>query len=117
MSNSNWTTSIQLETQEKFSKLIQNLHCNMWYATQQYDITIKKLKANSEFSEYILYHKFKNYLFGEVYANDLNKAYVTLVFLKKDKLILKNKYKPVSILPSVSKIYERCIIWSNKRQF
>ena len=46
MSNSNYTFSFKFETQEKFSKLIQNLNCNK--ATQQYDIPIKIFKKNSE---------------------------------------------------------------------
>ena len=45
-SNSNYTFSFIFETQEKFSKLMQNLSCNK--ATQQYDIPIKILKENSE---------------------------------------------------------------------
>ena len=39
MSNSNCTFSFKFETQEKFSKLIQNLNCDK--ATQQNDIPIK----------------------------------------------------------------------------
>ena len=46
MSKSNYTFSFKFETQEKFSKLIQNLDCNK--AAQQYDIPIKILKKNSE---------------------------------------------------------------------
>ena len=46
MNNSNDIFSFKFETQEKFSKLIQNLNCNK--ATQQYDIPIKILKENSE---------------------------------------------------------------------
>ena len=42
------TSIIKFETQEKFSKLIQNLNCNK--ATQQYDIPIKILKENSKIS-------------------------------------------------------------------
>ena len=52
----NYTFSFKFETQEKFSKLIQNLNCNA--ATQQCDIPIKILKENSEIFSYILYHNF-----------------------------------------------------------
>ena len=38
----------------------------------------------------------------------LKKADITPVY-KEDEKFLKNNYRPVSILPSVSKIYERCI--------
>ena len=106
MSNSNCTFSFKFETQKKFWKLIQNLNCNK--ATHQYDIPIKILTENSEIFSHILYHNFNNSLFSKVYPNSLKKAHITPVF-KKDKKFLKNNYRPVSIVASVSKIYERCI--------
>ena len=81
MSNSNCTFSSKFETQDKFSKLIQNLICNK--ATQQYDIPIKVLKENSEIFSDILYHNFNNSLFSKVFPNSLKKANITPVF-KKD---------------------------------
>ena len=100
MSNSNCTFSFKFETQEKFSKLIQNLNCNK--ATQQYDIPIKILKENSEIFSYILYHNFNNSLFSKVFPNSLKKADITPIF-KKDEKFWQNNYRPVSILPSVFK--------------
>ena len=107
MNNSNCTFSFKFETQEKFSKLIQDLNWNK--ATQKYDISIKILKKNSEILSYILYHNFNfnNSLFSKVFPNNLKKADITPVF-KKDEQFLKNNYRSVSILPSVSKIYEHC---------
>ena len=75
MNNSNYTFSFKFETQEKFSKLIQNLSCNK--ATQQYDIPIKILKENSEIFSYILCHNFNNYLFSKVFPSSLKKADIT----------------------------------------
>ena len=106
MNNSNYTFSFKFETQEKFSKLIQNLSCNK--ATQQYDIPIKILKENSEIFSYILCNNFNNSLFSKVFTSSLKKADITPVY-KKDERFLKNNYTPVSILPSVTKIYESCI--------
>ena len=106
MNNSNYTFSFKFESQEKFSKLMQNFNCNK--ATQQYNISIKILKENSEIFSYILYHNFNNSLFNEVFPNSLKKADITPVFKKEEKF-LKNNYRPVSILPNVSKIYEHCI--------
>ena len=106
MNNSNYIFSFKFETQEKFSKLIQNLNCNK--ATQQYDIPIKILKENSEIFSYILCHNFNNSLLSKVFPNNLKKADIRPVF-RKDEKSLKNNYRPVSIPPSVSKIYERCI--------
>ena len=92
--------------QQKFSKPIQNLNCNK--AAQQYDIPIKTLKGNSEIFLCILCYNFNHSQFSKVFSNSLKKADITTVF-KKDKKFLKNNYRPISILPSVSKIYESCI--------
>ena len=75
---------------------------------QQYDIPIKILKQNSDIFSYILCHNFNNSLFSKVFPSSLKKADITPVYKKGEKF-LKNNYRPVSILPSVSKIYERCI--------
>ena len=106
MNNSNYTFSFKFETQEKFSKLIQNLNCNK--ATQQFDIPIKILKENGEIFSYILCHNFNNSLFSKVFPSSLKKADITPVFKKDDKF-LKNNYRPIGVLPSVSNIYEGCI--------
>ena len=106
MNNSNYTFSFKFETQEKFSNLIQNLSCNK--ATQRYDIPIKILKENSETFSYILCHNFNNSLFSKVFPSSLKKADITPVH-KKDEKFLKNNYRSVSFLLSVSNIYERCI--------
>ena len=78
MNNSNYTFSFKFETQEKFSKLIQNLNCNK--ATQQCDIPIKILRENSEMFSYILCHNFNNSLFRKVFPSSLKKADVTPVY-------------------------------------
>ena len=52
MNNSNYTFSFKSETQENFSKPIQNLSCNK--AAQQYDIPIKISKKNSAIFSYIM---------------------------------------------------------------
>ena len=56
----------------------------------------------------MLWNNFTNSLFSEVFPSSLKKADVTPVF-KKDETFLKSNYRPVSILPSISKIYELCI--------
>ena len=85
---------------------MQNLSCNK--ATQQYDIPIKILKENSEIFPWILCRNFNNSLFSKVFPDSLKKVETTPVF-KKDEKCLKNNYRLVSILPSVSKIYESCM--------
>ena len=83
MNNSNYTFSFKFETQEKFSKLIQNLSCNK--ATQQYDIPIKILKENSEIFSYILCRNFNNSLFSKVFPSSLKKADITPIYKKDEK--------------------------------
>ena len=74
------------------------------------DIPIEILKENSEIFSYILYHNFKNSLYSKVFPSSLKKADITPVY-KKDKKFLKNNCRPVSTLPSVSKIYKHCIYY------
>ena len=111
MNNSNYTFCFKFETQEKFSKLMQNLNFNK--AMQQYHIPTKTLQGNSEISSYILFHKFNNSLFSIVFPSSLKKADITPIY-KKDEKFLRNNYRPVSILPSVSKIY-KIAMWISKR--
>ena len=105
MNNSNYTFSFKFETQEKFSKLIQNPNCNK--ATHLPDISIKILKKNREIFSYILCHNFNNYLFSKVFPSTLKNADRTPIY-KKDEKVLKN-YRSVSILSIVSKVFELCI--------
>ena len=88
MNNSNYTFSFKFETQENFSKLIQNLKCNK--ATQQYDIRFQILKENSGIISYILCHNFSNSLFSKVSLNSLKKADITPVFKKEGKFVKNN---------------------------
>ena len=49
-----------------------------------------------------------NSLFSTKFPKYLKKADITPVF-KKDEKFLETNYRPVSVLPTVSKIYERCL--------
>ena len=98
--------SFKYEDRKKFFTEIQNL--NSRKASQQNDIPVKMLKGNSDISSYILHHNFNNSLFSNEFPKYLKKADITPVF-KKDEKFVKTKYRPVSILPTVSKIYERCL--------
>ena len=59
------------------------------------------------FSEFIL-HNFNNLIFDATFPSELRKADVIPVFKKKDRKNVEN-YRPASILPNLSKIYERCL--------
>ena len=88
--------------------LTESQNLNSRKASQQNNIPIKILKENSDICYYILHHNFSNSLFSNKFPKYLKKAPITPVF-KKDGQFLKTNYRPVSILQTVSKIYERCL--------
>ena len=94
------------EDRKKFLTEIENL--NSRKASQQNDIPVKILKGNSDICSYILHHNSNNSLFSNKFPKYLKKADINPVF-KKDEKFLKTNYRPVSILPTVSKNYERCL--------
>ena len=71
-------------------------------------IPTKILKENSEvFARY--FHKNINFCIeNSIFPSDLKVADVIPVFKKKSKTS-KDNYRPISILPNISKIYERCL--------
>ena len=77
-------------------------------ATQQNDILTKILKKNSEvFARY--FHKNINCCIeNSILPSDLKVADVIPAFKKKSKTS-KGNYRPISILPNISKICERCL--------
>ena len=77
-------------------------------AIQQNYIPTKILKENSEmFARY--FHKNINFCIeNSIFPSDLKVADVTPAFKKKSKTS-KDNYRPISILPNISKIYERCL--------
>ena len=87
--------SFKYEERKKFLTEIQNLNS-------------RKAGIDSDICFYILHHNFNNSLFSNKFPKYLKKADITSVF-KKDKKYLKTNYRPVSLLPTVSKIYERCL--------
>ena len=74
--------------------------------TQQNNIPTKILKENSEvLTRY--FHRNRNFCMeNSIFSSDLKVANVTPAFKKKSKTS-KDNYRPISILPNISKIYER----------
>ena len=69
---------------------------------------MKIIKDNIDiFSEFI-FHNFNNSIFDAIFPSELKNADVIPVFKKKDRNNVED-YRPVSILPNLSKIYERCL--------
>ena len=98
--------SFNFETKNKILAEIHNLDKKKAY--QESDIPVKIIKDNINiFSQFIL-HNFNNSLFDADFPSELKKADMIPVFFKKDQKNVEN-YRPVSILPNFSKIYERCL--------
>ena len=88
--------------------LRKTTNLNVSEASQQRDVSTKKLIENSE---YFLLHFYKNInhcLEQSLFPHDLKLADAAPVYKKKFKAS-KNNYRPVSILSNTSKKYERCV--------
>ena len=92
---------------DEVKKEIMNLdHTN---ASQENDIPVKLLKANADIICGIIVTDFNNNLIVKgLFPESLKTANVTPVY-KKDSRTDKTNYRPVSILPNLSKVYEQLI--------
>ena len=77
-------------------------------STQSTDIPTKIIKENREFFADYLLSCFNNSISNSHFPTILKNAEVTPIF-KKGSKNLKENYRPVSILPNISKIFERPI--------
>ena len=64
------------------------------------------MKENIDIISYVLCHNFSNFLFDSLFPNKLTETNITPAYKKEEKCLKENS-QPVSILPNVSKIYER----------
>ena len=77
-------------------------------STQLEDIPFKIIKDNTYIFTNFILHSFDKCIVDGKFPDQLKKDDVSPVF-KKGNLNDKTNYQPVSILPSLSKIYERLI--------
>ena len=89
------------------SKTINNLDTSK--ATQQGDIPTKIIKDNISAS-------FNNAVNKGVFPNELKQAHIKPIY-KKESRNEKENYTPISILPNLSKIFERCVYDQLKDHF
>ena len=75
---------------------------------QECDIPVKIIKENLDIFSNFVYNKFNNSLFSPNFPSNLKNANLTPIFKKKDRANVEN-YRPVSNLPNLSKVYERCM--------
>ena len=87
-------------------------------ACQEHHIPVKFIKSNKDlFSHFkyhnFKYHNFKYHNFNSSFSNfpsNLKAADILQTHKKKDKSEIEN-YRPISTLPTLSKIYERCMYY------
>ena len=77
-------------------------------AIQEADLPAKLLKDNKYFFAAYIAKYFNDSLESAMFPNCLKMASITSVF-KKNARTSKNNYRPVSVLPVISKIFERII--------
>ena len=92
--------------QKQIEKEILKLDVNK--ASQSSHISIKVLKENAHFFSNFLCNSFNNSINLSTFPEILKHAYIT-PFYKKGKKDIKGNYRPVSILPDLSKIFEKCM--------
>ena len=99
---------------ECMSKIINNLDTSK--ATQQGDIPTKIIKDNKDLFSYFISASFNNAVNKGVFPNELKQADIKPIY-KKESRNEKENYRPVSILPNLSKIFERCMYDQLKDHF
>ena len=92
--------------QKQIEKKILKLDVNK--ASQSSDIPIKFLKENSDIFSNFLCCSFNNSIKLSISPEILKHADITPLY-KKGKKDIKGNYRPVSILPNLSKIFEKCM--------
>ena len=93
-------------TEEEISNEILSL--NTAKASQQSDIPTNILRINVDLYSFYLQKILNKCLKKSVFPDAMKVAEVTPVFKKNDR-ISKENYRPVSILPVISKVFEKCI--------
>ena len=108
MSNKGLGFSFKYVIRNKIVKEMQNLDSKK--TCQESDIPVKLIKNLDVISPFV-YNNYNNFLFSSCFPSKLKNANVPKMCLfskKKDQSDLDN-YRPVSILPIFSKVYQRCM--------
>ena len=92
---------------ECISKIINNLDTSK--AIQQGDIPAKIIKDKKDIFSYFISASFNNAVNGGLFPDELKHADIKPVYKQESRNEKKKNYRPVSILPNLSKIFERCM--------
>ena len=91
---------------DKMLKIIENIDSKK--ATQHGDIPVRIIKENKFIFSKVLSEIFNFYIDNNTFPNGLKMADINPVY-KKDDPFDKTNYRPISILPVLSKPFERCL--------
>ena len=100
----NPTFGFDFTSYEETVKEVNNLKIRK--VSQKTDIPVRIIKENIDIVSYFLYHNFNNSLSCSTFPTAMKYAEVTPIHKKDDKTDKEN-YRPISILPNLSKVYER----------
>ena len=106
MKNKNMSFSFSFVTKETILNELRKL--NLKKVCQESDIPVKIIKENLDIVSNFVYNNFNNSFFSSNFFSYLKNAIITPIFKKKDRANVET-YRPVSILPNLSKVYERCM--------
>ena len=98
--------SFQEITKSEINQEILNLDSSK--ACQESDLPTKIIKANSDIFTEVIHKEFNRGLEVGNFPCTMKLANVTPVY-KKGNRSEKGNYRPVSILPNISKVFERCM--------
>ena len=102
----NFTFSFNFISHEDTVKELNKLKSKK--ASQKTDIPIKIVKENVDIISHFRYHNFNNSLSCSTFPTGMKYADVTPIHKKDDKTD-KTNYCPISVLPNLSKVYERLL--------
>ena len=100
----NPTFGFDFNSYEKTVKQVNNLKIRK--VSQITDTPVRIIKENIDIVSYFLYHNFNNSLSCSTFPTGIKYAEVTPIHKKDNKFDPEN-YHPISILPNLSKVYER----------
>ena len=98
--------SFQEITKSEINQEVLNLDISQ--ACQESDLPTKIIKANSDIFTEVIHKELNRSLEAGCFPCNVKLANVTPVY-KKDTGSEKGNYRPTSILPNISKVFERCI--------
>ena len=98
--------SFEFVDKPKISKEINKLDRRK--ACKEHDIPVKLIESNKDLFSHFICHKFNNSLFSSNFPSNLKAVGILPTHKMKDKLDIEN-YRPICILPTLSKVHERCI--------